>query len=113
MIDYYCDDIGNKDRFCDKYKDTVKYIKEQKKWLYYNDGWHYGDMFKLTVPVVRGIYNEVASCQDNTKRKELGNWANNSQSLSYQRSMLTLASSFLGVSLDEFDADPRVINCKN
>ncbi len=114
MVDYYCDDIGNKDRFCDEYKDTVKYIKEQKSWVYYEDGWHYAGIFKLTEPVVRNIYNEAAECQDHTKRKELGDWAKNSQSLSYQRSLLTLAtSSSLGVSFDIFDANARVINCKN
>jgi putative DNA primase/helicase len=108
---YECDDIGNKDRFRDYHKENVRYIREQKKWLYYNDGWNYADVFKLTEPVVRNIYKEFS--ERKTPTKEQLAWAKSSQMKASQRNLLDYASSFMGVSINDFDANPTVINCRN
>src|SRR5258708_3459745 len=110
---YPCDDPGNKDRFLDYHRDMVLYIDELKRWVFYNDkeGWRFADIFRLSEPVVRNIYDEVKQSKD--RRKELSAWADASQSLSYQRSMLTMATSFANIKIDKFDANHTVINCKN
>lgn len=109
---YECDDIGNKDRFRDWHKENVRYIKEHKKWVYYNDGWHYADVFKLTEPVVRNIYREFSEQKTPPTTEQL-NWAKSSQMKSAQRNLLDYASSFMSVSINEFDANPTLINCQN
>lgn len=106
---YECDDIGNKDRFKDWHDGNARYIREQKKWVYYDNGWHYADIFKLTEPVVRNIFREIAE----DPKQEKVNWAKLSQSKAYQRTILEYASSFMGISINFFDADPTLINCKN
>lgn len=109
MKQYECDDIGNKDRFKDWHNGNARFIREQKKWVYYENGWHYADIFKLTEPVVRNIFREIAE----DPRQDKVNWAKLSQSKAYQRTILEYASSFMGTSINAFDANPRLISCKN
>jgi putative DNA primase/helicase len=109
---YECDDIGNKDRFRDWHNGNAKFIREQKRWVYYDNGWHYADIFKLTEPVVRNIFKEIAESPGGPTQETI-NWAKVSQSKSYQRTILEYASSFMGFSINDFDANPKLINCKN
>jgi putative DNA primase/helicase len=111
-LKYEFDDLGNKDRFKDWHKEKARYIKEQKKWVYYTDGWHYADIFKLTEPVVRNLFMELSEQKERPTNEQI-TWAKNSQSKTCQRNMVEIAASFMGVSIDEFDADPRLINCRN
>jgi phage/plasmid-associated DNA primase len=46
-------------------------------------------------------------------RIELVQWAKKSECKAYQRNMLDCASSFMRISVEEFDAAPYVINCRN
>jgi putative DNA primase/helicase len=90
---------------------NARFIREQKKWVYYENGWHYADIFKLTEPVVRNIFREIA---DNSQvSQEQINWAKLSQSKAYQRTILEYASSFMAISLNDFDAHPKLINSRN
>jgi putative DNA primase/helicase len=111
---FKCTDIGNRERFQDYYKERVRYIPEINKWVFFDKkGWRYAKYFVLTDTVVRNIYNEAAQCSKEEDRTTLGQWAKLSQSRGYQRNMLELASHFMATAIDEFDANPKLINCKN
>jgi putative DNA primase/helicase len=111
---FRCTDIGNAERFEDHYKETVRHIPEINRWVYWDrQGWHYANIFKLTKPVALNIYKEPAECPDVGNRIELAQWAKKSESKHIQRFMLDLAAPHMETCIEEFDANPKVINCKN
>jgi putative DNA primase/helicase len=106
--------LGNAERFEDYYKEKVRHIPETKRWVTWDDnGWHFAKIFKLTKPVVRNIYQEASKSLRDEQRIELGQWAKKSENKSAQRCMLDLAASFMAARLDDFDADPKLLNCIN
>jgi putative DNA primase/helicase len=114
---FECSDNGNADRFKAYYGDNVRYLTETGQWLKFTKtGWKPTTKFKLSKPVVRSIYDEAKKSKDNDKSKELGQHAKNSQSVAKQTDMLRLAAeddNDMAISINQFDTDPYVINCKN
>jgi len=109
-----CTDTGNADRFKSHYGDTVKHLEEKGRFIVFDeDGWAEADKFILAKEVVIEIHQEAAECKDDSRRIELGKWAITSESAAKQQDMLKLAASYTNVSVDKFDANPTVINCKN
>src|SRR5580658_3302000 len=113
MSSFACTDLGNAKRFQDYYKEAVRYIPELKQWVQFKDGWHYAKALNLSEPVVMNIYHEAGACPNEQQRTQLGQWAGKSQSTAFQRSLLAQAADKMVASLDQFDADPTLINCKN
>src|SRR5215470_14227735 len=108
-------DIDNAERFQSYHNGSVLHIDELGKWIYWTDrqGWQYTKMFILSKPVVRSIASEASKTEDDTRRVELLKWAKASEYKSAQRNMLDLAAHYMGVSVNEFDVKPELINCIN
>ena len=70
-------DIGNADRFVDRYGAVVKYCYEWEKWLVW-DGRRWiidadAELTKLAHIVIRSIYSEGEKIMDSDKGKQLVN----------------------------------------
>lgn len=114
MTTFKCTDTGNAERLKEYYGNKAIYLREKGKWVFWSEqGWRYADIFQLTKPVVRGIGKEASEHKDDRTRIELLNWAKYSESKSCQRNMVDLAVNEMSVPLSQFDAKPKVINCKN
>jgi putative DNA primase/helicase len=114
MEEFKCTDIGNAERFQDYYKDAVRYIPELNQWVFWSPkGWQYAKIFKLSKPVIRNIYKTAAKCEEDKDRVELVQWGTKSESKASQRCMLDLAAAYMATSIDDFDNNPKVINCSN
>jgi putative DNA primase/helicase len=112
VIDNGCNDIGNKERFVRQHGDKVRYIDEEKRWVAYDGARWSSKKVKikdLAERTAKSIHNEAK--QSNSR--ELSNHAHRSRNWGPIKSMLNLASEALSVSVNEFDTDPELINCKN
>jgi putative DNA primase/helicase len=63
----------------------------------------------------RSIYAEAAAAADDTRRKALAKWAGQSEQRDRLAAMIELAKSEPGIPVrpNEFDTDPRLLNCLN
>jgi putative DNA primase/helicase len=112
VIDYGCDDIGNKDRFVRQHGDKVRYIAEEKKWV----AWDGTRWSPEKVRIYKRAEQTAKSIHDEAKRhnsRELSNWAHRSRNGPALREMLRQAADALSVSIKEFDRDADSINCQN
>jgi len=115
MKQFNTTDIGNAERFQEYYNGRVLFVNEPGKWVFWTErlGWQYAKMFMLSKPVVQSIGNEASTYEDDNRRVELLKWAKASEYKSAQRNMLDLASHYMGVSINQFDVKPELINCQN
>jgi putative DNA primase/helicase len=110
-------DLANSERFVAQHGEDVRYCHQWGKWLVYNGTrWERdetGQVHRLAIETVRGIYHEAAEAEDDRRRKELAKHAAHSEAEARIRAMLELAKSQVPVSPHELDADPWVLNCEN
>jgi putative DNA primase/helicase len=114
---YTLSDLGNGRRFADQYRDTVRYCHAHKK-FYIFDSMRYAPddnlkIFQLAAETIRNIYTEASSCIDEKKRAAIARHALSSESSQKLSAMLECAKPYMGVTPDEFDTDPWVLNCQN
>lgn len=111
-IDYGCNDIGNKDRFIRQWGSKVKYLAEDRAWVAW-DGTRWSDndvrIYQKAEETAKSIHDEAKLANS----KELSMHAHRSRNRGPIEAMLKLASDAVSVSINEFDKDPEVINCKN
>jgi len=110
-------DTGNAERFADQYRDRVRYCDKWKSWMLYDgrrwvkdtDGLRVGLLMKVSI---LSIYDE-AKLLTGDDATDLREWAVKSESASRREGALRLARYELAISVDRFDADPQVLNCRN
>lgn len=111
-------DVGNKDRFVRLFGSKLYYIHEDRLWAVYDGSrWNTNPgkvrILKKAELAAKTIFDEAKRCEDEQGHVRLWKWARASENRPQLENMLKLASDELGVSVDEFDADPSKINCKN
>ncbi len=112
-----CTDVGNAKRLARMYGADLRFSKKIKDWLVW-DGKRWGDDELLKVnekaqATARSIYDEAKNAQDSEQRKALAKHAAASESTMKQSAMLKEARSLLAVQLNQFDAEPYLLNCNN
>ncbi|CAG1010435.1 hypothetical protein PHYC_03850 [Phycisphaerales bacterium] len=114
-----CTDLGNAERFADRWAGTVRYCHRTGKWLVW-DGCRWkedsqGTPRRLAGEVARSILREAAKCEDETLRKALRGWAMTSEDRRRIDAMVELAKSQPSVVItpEQLDADPWLFNVRN
>ena len=110
-------DTGNAERFADQYRDRVRYCDKWKSWVVYDgrrwvkdtDGLQVGMLMKDSI---LSIYDEAAKLEGDAAM-EWRKHAVKSEAASRREGALRLARYELAISVDRFDADPQVLNCRN
>ncbi len=114
---YNLTDLGNAERFAEKYQDKVRWCGIWNTWMVFNGkAWEpdrTGYVDYLAKVVVRGIYNEAAAEPDDAKRKQLVKHASASESNRAVRAMLDRAKSELPVIPADFNKHLYLLNCNN
>lgn len=114
---YNLTDLGNAERFAEKYQAKVRWCGIWNTWMIFNGkAWEpdrTGYVDYLAKVVVRGIYNEAGNEPDDAKRKQLVKHAAASESNRAVRAMLDRAKSELPVIPAEFNKHLYLLNCNN
>jgi putative DNA primase/helicase len=125
LAHYALSDLGNAERFLARHSSNLKYCSAWGKWFVW-DGTRWfedetGLITQMGAATVRCILDEaetlpVPESEDekkSSKRNQLLKWARNSESEARIKSMTSLAKNWVGVSPDDLDSDPWILNCKN
>jgi putative DNA primase/helicase len=114
---YNLTDLGNAERFAEKYRDKVRWCSVWNTWMIFNgkcwDADRTGYVDYLAKCVVRNIYNEAANELDDGRRKQLAKHAAASESNRAVRAMLDRAKSELPALPAEFNKHLYLLNCNN
>jgi putative DNA primase/helicase len=108
-------DMGNAERLKNFYEGKALHLSEKGRFIVWDEqvGWREEDKYQLVKPVLQDLHREAAECNDAERRGKIAQHALNSESTQAQRNMLELSASYMGVSIDKFDVNPTLINCKN
>src|SRR5690242_456815 len=109
-------DVGNADRFLKIYGNKVRYLKDKKTFLLFDEvtGWTEApERFNLTRAVISDIHLEAAECKEDSYRVDLATHARHTESTTAQRNFLALVEDYAAVRLKDFDANTKSINCRN
>lgn len=116
---YHLTDLGNSDRFADRYKDRVRYCHEWGKWLSW-DGrkWLVDDTGSIErggKEVVRDLYTEALTIDDLDRRKKMIGFALACESDHRIKAMISLAESDLRLVVKPtmLDRHPLKLNVLN
>lgn len=114
-----CTDAGNAERLAAKFGNELRYVPELKKWLFW-DGVRWvsetrRSIMTYAIDTVRSIHAEAALAETKDERTTLANWALESESLRRLSAICTIAQGLpeLRASVNEFDADPFLLNAPN
>lgn len=113
---YLCTDIGNAERLIDRFHHRLRYCWPAKQWYVWNGRrWSpdEGGVHRMAKDVAKDIIKEKAKDEDAKNR--IAKWFIESQSVRAVNAMIDLARSDerIQVRLEEFDADPNLLNCRN
>jgi putative DNA primase/helicase len=118
-MNYADTEVGNRDRFVDRNKDSCLYIPETNSWVQW-DGviWKkvpQANIMKLADETVKSISYEARTCDHPEGVSRLATWAIKSQTKAKLEAMVSLAKYWpdLTASVREFDDNPNIINCQN
>lgn len=112
-------DMGNAERFVSHSHEVVRYCDDYGKWFCYENGKWYMDkgsrVLQFAKQTVRSILKEAAESTSQTLYRDLLSHARKSESARSLNSLVSLAKSDpkIAVSLEEFDADPLLLNVQN
>jgi putative DNA primase/helicase len=117
--DYHFTDMGNAERLVDLYGADFRYCYPFKKWFVW-DGKRWkkddtGAMRQMCKDMVRSLYREAGSMDDDKQRKALIDYARKCETVKRARDMLDFAQSETGIPVlpDQLDANIYLINCLN
>jgi phage/plasmid-associated DNA primase len=117
-LKYACTDVGNSERFIAMHGKDLLYIPEAKRgrqWVAW-DGKRWIPTHAAMKPAketARSIYNEARDCDNSTGKGDLTESAYKSQFAHRLRPMVELSADSLNTSIDKFDKDPTMINCRD
>lgn len=116
---FNCTDLGNAERLVARYRDSIRYCPQRKRWLVWDGSrWAWdeiGIVERMSKGVVREIMREADDCDDDDRRKGLRAWSFKSEDSKRIKSMVALAQTErdVPVLLSELDPDPYLLNCSN
>jgi putative DNA primase/helicase len=112
-------DLGNAQRFAVAHAGRVRYVRERRMWLAWNEvRWRRdatGDADRAAKQTARQLLSEAAAIDDDDKRKRALKWAFDSQSEPKLRAMLKLAATEPEIALaaGDLDSEPWLLSCAN
>jgi putative DNA primase/helicase len=114
---YQLTELGNAERFADKYRNIVCYVPAWKKWLFW-DGkkWCVGANEKirqLAHKIVKQFYLDAVNEPDMERAKTLVQWGTQSCKSSAITALLKEAAALLPIDPEMLDSDPWLFNCDN
>jgi P4 family phage/plasmid primase-like protien len=111
-------ELGAGQLFADFYKDVLRYVPERKSWFYYNGVVWEQDLgntktMEMCKDLARylGIY--CLSIEDDKRREEYAKFCYRWQTRKMRETVIRDAQSVHTISMEEFDTDPYIFNCKN
>jgi putative DNA primase/helicase len=112
-------DLGNARRFAGRWRSEVRYVTTWEKWLVWAtsrweiDQTKYVDRYAREI--IRQMYREAAELDDKATRKDLVQWAMQSESRGKLEAMIALAQAEMPIPMthEQLDADPWAFNCAN
>jgi putative DNA primase/helicase len=112
-------DLGNAERLVDQHGDSIKHVREWKKWLFW-DGTRWqrdqtGEVERRAKQTVRTIYAEAAGIDDKDGRQAIARFALKSEAYLATQHLLQQAMTEARVARTpvDFDQDPWLLNCLN
>jgi putative DNA primase/helicase len=118
-----CTDMGNAERFANRYEDSVRYVHglgwhiwDKTRWKH-DDSDDNADTTNLAMQTVERITDEARERASSSRAQaaRLLEWSVTSKSRGKLESMLSVAKADkrLSARVDAFDADPYLLNCRN
>lgn len=117
---YNTTDMGNAERFVDKFGDTVRYCAKLGKegvWLIW-DGkrWQIDEtlkIHKMARDVVPNIYTDAQNATYKADKERLFNWAIRTEGLATRNNMVKDARPMLAIAAEDLDTHPWLLNVRN
>lgn len=117
---YNTTDMGNAERFADKFGDITRYCSKLGKegvWLIW-DGkrWQIDEKLKINrmaKEIVPDIYADAQAAQYKADKERLFEWAIRTEALATRNNMVKDARPSLAIAVDELDTHPWLLNVKN
>ncbi len=112
-------DLRNARRLVEQHGADLRHVKSQRQWYVWDERrWREdatGEAERRAKAVVESLYAEAAETIEDTRRRELAQWALRSDSAARIRDMLTMASTEKEIVLrpDQLDAGPFLFNVLN
>ncbi len=115
---YSWSDIGNGNLFADVYKEVLRFSPERKKWFVYDGvAWRPDTGNLRAMELCKKLADELLvyalSLTDELQRQTYLEFVRRWQVRRNREIVLKDASSVYPVSMDQFDANPYLFNCKN
>jgi putative DNA primase/helicase len=108
---YAFSEIGNSERFYDRYADELCYLADQGQWLKFNGKiW---ERYYKPIQEAMQLIKDMESEAKVSNNEELLKWQFNSQNSHHINSIINLASSKLTTYSTNFDKDGMLINVQN
>jgi putative DNA primase/helicase len=114
-----CTDLGNAERFFDRFGADARYCKGLGQWLLWDDRRWAEDttdrVMLMAKIIVRGLHAEAADCLEDAVRQAVGKHAFKSESAERQAALVRVAAwdQRLAVKAIDLDAWPLRLNCRN
>jgi len=114
-------ETSNADRFFSKHREDFRYCRDREVWVSWNGQfWDVKDKsaaIRRMQEIARGIYFEAAREVFEDRRRELAQWAVQSESRRTLENSVAVAQNYLGIQVpkfsDVFDTHPLLFNVKN
>ena len=111
-------ELGAGQLFADFYKDVLRYVPERKSWFYYNGVVWEQDLgntktMEMCKDLARHLGIYCLSVEDDKRREEYAKFCYRWQTRKMRETVIRDAQSVHTISMEEFDTDPYIFNCKN
>lgn len=111
-------ELGAGQLFADFYKDVLRYVPERKSWFHYNGVVWEQDVGntktrELCKQLARHLCIYCLSIEDDKRREEYAKFCYRWQTRKMRETVISDAMSVHTISMEEFDTDPYIFNCKN
>ena len=111
-------ELGAGQLFADYYKDVLRYVPERKSWFHYNGVVWEQDIgntktMELCKALARQLLIYCSSIDDDKRREEYAKFCYRWQTRKMRETVIRDAQSVHTISMEEFDRDPYIFNCKN
>lgn len=111
-------ELGAGQLFADFYKDVLRYVPERKSWFYYNGVVWEQDLgntktMEMCKDLARHLGIYCLSIEDDKRREEYAKFCYRWQTRKMRETVIRDAQSVHTISMEKFDTDPYIFNCKN
>lgn len=115
--DHHLTDAGNAQRFVAQHRNHIRYVHAWSKWIVWDGSrWQSddtGEIYRLALKTIRGMYADAAEIEDAKERKRLVDHARKSESKQRIEGMISLAENLVPIRPDDLDTDTMLFNVVN